>query len=419
MAELTFIILYLVCATWEVFMMCINKRFYGDAQLANYNITNIQVIIYFVIYLLIWLIAYRVYTRRLFRSKKEFQVKIIVDEKKIKNILLVWLIFSIAFTGLTGVGIVGGGATSKYSPIFSMLDASVFFPFYYILFRNGKYKRFFWINTILFCILQVMQGWSGFILTLFMYEFYFWAKRRHKKKNIIVCIVFTVACLVAGAFAYSIMQPFKMSVRFHYTFNRSMILDFDEAMTMLIQRISPFSRSTYALYNMPSIKEWYWFEPRGLKEIMSYVKPIMPRFLMPNKNIMSISECIFAAVLNMPFPGVSSGSGFFVYAILLFYCDWLSGIVWLFLFFIYIYVMKKIYLAFEIYKGQMDILFFGLILRILMGGSLETLFFHKEFKLIFIIPILYCLKAVKFSKNKKLNYVTWKFNIKKFRGGLI
>lgn len=146
-------------ALWIGFFGCINTGFFsGDLKgvkvsLNNYELFVIAIIYQFIIFLsfLIFLIV----TRYKFTLGK-YCVEIV--NFKFSILLFVVLIMHIAFVSYTGVGKVFGGNTNIFSPIFSITAPSAIFFFYYLIVRENAGKIFF-INVLLFVLLELLKGW--------------------------------------------------------------------------------------------------------------------------------------------------------------------------------------------------------------------------------------------------------------------
>lgn len=400
MAEQTFIVLYCVCAIIEAILMCLNHKFYGDVEGAIYNIESIDVLMYLIVLLLLWFTVYLFYNTTKKKKGNSHGIKCFVNSK-MHYFFCVWALIYIYYTITTGVGIVGSNRTSPYSFIFSMFDINVIFPFYYVLFREDKYHRkLFVFNIVFYSVLRILQGWTGFIVNIFLYELYFYAKRKNKKASIIKSMLLVLIILLAGAYVYKTMYPLKMAIRYNYSFSFKLAIPYDEALSKLTSRFSTFSRGTYALFNIKEIKKWYIREYKFLLEIQDIFRPIVPRKIMPDKDFMGLSSCIFAAACNQRILQASSSPGILVYIIMLFYCDPLSGIIWIFMYVSYFFIMRKICFALEtISNHQMDILYFSIIISMTTTGSLNTLFSQQYMKLVFIVPLLHMFKIIKFRRN--------------------
>lgn len=404
MPELTFIFLYIICAVSEAFLMCINHKYYGDVEGAAYNLSTFQVSLYLLIFVMLWLGMYYFYCITKKNKGSNRGIKCFVNPK-INYFLIIWFSIYILYTLNTGIGKAGSNNNAnRYSIIFSMFDINVIFPIYYILFRcNKKYRKLFIINVILYCVLKLMQGWTGFIVNIFMYELFFYYRNRHSQKNVIKSIFLVTFIIFGGAFLYRIMYPLKMAIRYNYQFTMKMTIPYSESLSKLTSRFSTFCRGTYVLYNMDSIKYWYIGENKFLLEIQDSIRSIVPRAVMPDKDFMSMSACTFASIYNERMLGSSSSPGIFPYIVTLFYCDPISGVIWLLQFIIYYLVMRKIYSSLEVERnGQMDILYFQLIISMLITGSINVNFTQQAMKLIFIVPVLLMFGMIKL---RRLNYV--------------
>lgn len=402
MCELIFIFLYIMCALVEAVLMCINHQYYGDTQGAYYNIDDYQIIVCLFIFILTWIFGYLFYLRTRHKKGKPVEKKIYVKDK-FTYVMTIWLIVYLIYTFKTKVGIVGSNAVSKLSPIFSMLDVTVVFNIYYILFRKREKKKIFILNVVLFCVLRIIQGFTGFILDIAMFELYFYCIRHKIKKNFIISCFVIMAMVFGGALFYRIMYPLKFAIRNDYGFEFTLILPYWDAVSKLISRFSTFSRGTFALFNMNKIKKLYLSQNIFLAEIKDIFKPVMPRFIMRNKDFASLCSCIFIAAFDtLEKAGGSSSPGILIYAAMVVFSDPLSAIIWLPLYIASFKFVSKIYALLEVNStAELDILYFSLIIRYLMTGYLQPLLMITNIKLIFIGPFLYCIGMIRIKNNAK------------------
>lgn len=364
----------------------------GGAEDLRLTVSSMEIFILLLITILIFLFGYLFYVKTR-RIKGIFLFpKLSVNTKKFNSFFLIIVLANIIFLLSTGVGVVGGSATSSYSWIFSALSIEQLFPFYYLLCREDKGKLF-WGNVILFSLFRILQGWTSFLLTIAIFEMFFFFKRHKLSKLTQISIIFNLPLLfiLIGGKVYQYAYVLKNQIRYDITFYLSYI----DGTIKFVERISNFPMAVTAYQNLNLIKVLYLSETLPIKEVLSIFRPLIPSFLMSYKEFRPINNVVVQSIYSTVSEATSTGIGLPMYITSLFYTDLASGLIWLFLIFFLFITIRSIMLSVERYPGQLDILYFLLILSVISNGSIEMVFSYGYIKLIYFIPFLLFFKVIK------------------------
>ena len=126
----------------------------------------------------------------------------------------------------------------------------------------------------------------------------------------------------------------------------------------------------------------------------------MPSFIMTNKIFLSINAIAKQSMVMYPIENTSLNIGIISYAISLFNADLMAGIIWIILLFVSIKAIRIIIKSLEEYQGQLDILYFILLINVYNIGSLETVIASNYIPLLFMFPVLWFLKIFKIYRVK-------------------
>jgi len=116
---------------------------------------------------------------------------------------------------------------------------------------------------------------------------------------------------------------------------------------------------------------------------------------MENKEFRSINNLIKQAFYPYIEATTSTDIGFIMYSVLVFSTDMNDGIILLMMTIILLLINKFIYDSFEEYRGQLDFLYFLLIMKLYYTGSPEMVFSYGSIGIIFLLPLLIGLAAIK------------------------
>lgn len=132
-------------------------------------------------------------------------------------------------------------------------------------------------------------------------------------------------------------------------------------------------------------------------------RPLVPGLLMPFKYFRPMNNVFVQAIHNDITPITSSNAGLLSYAGTLFYSNFSTGLIWLIITIFLFIVISSIIRALEEYKGQLDIIYFLLIIEIYNVAALEQVFSYGYLSLFYIGPFLWFFKIIKVKYGREMN----------------
>lgn len=99
----------------------------------------------------------------------------------------------------------------------------------------------------------------------------------------------------------------------------------------------------------------------------------------------------------------SSDIGFFMYFFSVFSVDMIDGVLVLMLTALLFLINKFIIDSFEQYRGQLNFLYFLLIMKLYYTTSPEIVFGYRLIGLLIFLPLLFATGAIKIKNSKKVN----------------
>jgi hypothetical protein len=153
--------------------------------------------------------------------------------------------------------------------LFNIMQINFIFPFYYALNRQNGYKVLFFINTFLFSLIFIIQGFTGILLYIAFIEFYI-----RKKVVSVLYILFIPLTLIFLSFIYMYIYPIKIAIR-----EGSYIpIDFNYALVLFLGRISLLSNTYVIVQNIDDILDLIRNFP-DLFSILRAIRILIPKFL--------------------------------------------------------------------------------------------------------------------------------------------
>lgn len=395
MAEKIVITIYILSHLVSGLYLIANRKYTGEAKAIDYLTVN-NITIFWMLFILVigYFIMYGFY-KATKNSKFRFIFmprKIEVNKNKAHKFIFVVLIAQLIFSLTTGVGRVGSTATSSYSFLFSFFRVESAFLFYYILCRDRK--KIFVINVILFFIYRLSLGWTWFIFQYAVIELfiYFNKHRKYVKLSNIKTVMYTGILMLLGAKVYQYLYQLKFYIRLNtWEFK----LNYLDSLSALTNRFSFFPLSVANYQNLELIKLLYHQEGIYLKDILAMFRPLVPGFLMPFKYFRPMNNVFVQAIHNDITPITSSNAGIFSYATTLFYSDFFTGVLWLVLTLFLFILIASLIKALEEYEGQLNIVYFLLIIEVFNVAALEQVFSYGYLSLFYIAPFLLIFKVIK------------------------
>jgi len=210
------------------------------------------------------------------------------NRKRLEFFLFIYITANIIFYLKTGIGKASSvWSRNPISFLFNIFNLDLLIFIYYITFREQFTKKYFFI-LFLYFLFQLLKGWSGFFLTIIIYELYYRSyKRGFNKFLALVPVSFFI-----GAFVYMFVYPLKFFIRLG-VFTAISYLD---AVTNLFERLSFFTSSLAGVQNAEEIRKLYDFYGYQHTEILAFFKPVTPSFMFPNKDFKSINNLLAQTV---------------------------------------------------------------------------------------------------------------------------
>lgn len=396
MTEKLYISLYVIALLLLGFATMATGETYGEA--INVVLPGWEIFVLMLVYLLTYVAAYQIYRVTYYRLPGIKQIpKMQMNQKKIHTFYFICLVVSMAGTVFFQVGRLGAQVTTRFSFLFSILKFSEFFPLYYVAARNKKAKLY-WVNIAFFCVLRTAQGWMGWVLTVAVLELYFrikdggWIARIfYKCKSQLMA----VAAILAGGVMYWLLIPLREAIRYggkmeYYT------ITFWESMRRLVERLNNFPVYTSAWQNAETIAAFYHKQSILLAEFKSMFAPVVPSFLMPNKDIRVLGNLVQQAMWPTLENGTSTGFGFLMYWYTLLKCDFVDFMVCAITFIIGSIVTCAILKAFDNKDHDMRILWFIYLVSVAGGSSLSQLFGYGYLAALYLVVIMLLCGVIKY-----------------------
>lgn len=400
MGEIVTLFIYIICTTIIGLSIVINREFTGEINRFQLTVSNLE--IFFILFITVvgfW-IVYFFYKNTKKRKKYLTKSKWIVDIDKFNRFFFIAIVSQIVFVSMTSVGVVGSGATSGISFIFSLLGLNVLFNFYYFICRRKK-SRIYILNIVLFSILRFVQGWTGFIFYIAIFEIYFYFKRKKRVRIEDVLKVFSLP--TAGILAGGKIYQYAYALKFERRFGSIYELSYYEGLINLVNRLTHINMSIGAYQNLDIIKQLYLESGLLFAEAQGLFRPILPRFIMPYKEFRTLNNFIVQAFWPNIVFYTSSGFGLINYSLTLLYISFFDFLVWAIFTIALFSFSRRLINSFERYKGQLDFLYFLLVLHVFTNGSPEFVFGYGYFQLIYVVPLLFMLKIIKLDRRKRSN----------------
>lgn len=399
MAEKITIMLYIISHTVLALYMMFNRKYAGEAKGINtLMVDNLSIFTLLLVTILGYIILYWFYKKTRLKKPcfKFLLLNLELNIRKMHYFFFILVVAQLLFFIYTGVGRVYGSATSSISFIFSFLSVDSLFLFYYVLGREKR--KIYLLNILLFSALELMRGWTGFILDILVIEMYFYFKNR--KKNILDPILISTiptALILFGGKIYQYVFQFKNYIRYNSWFLK---IDYIEGLVQLTSRLSFFPLSVSVFQNFRIIKELYLAENIFLKDIQAMFRPLLPRFIMPFKEFRTLNNAFKQAIYYDITNKTSANVGFIGYTFQLFYTEFFTGVVWLFLMTMMFLIISSIIRSAEQYKGQLNILYFLLLINIYQIATLETVYSYGYIRLFYLIPFMFLFKIIRVRKRE-------------------
>lgn len=399
MAEKVYVSLYITSMVLVAIYMISTKQYAGElSQFQNYN-TSFELSILLGYSILGFIAAYLFYV--VTKNKKIFlsTTPLRVNTLRLVGVFFCLVILQLIFLLVTDVGRVGSQATSPYSPVFALLNVDAFFGFFYFLTRKSTRvkKLYFWLVVVTYLVFKLLQGWSGVILVVFFFELYFYFKSRKIRpwRSVVIVLFLPLFLILSGGKLYHYVYPYKYEIRGMGISE----INYSESVVQLTNRLTFFPIAVGAYEKNREIKLNILQDDTSFREIKGFFRPFAPRLLMENKEFRSINNLVIQAFYPDETAITSSDIGLIMYVITLFSSNMAEGILWVFFTMILLVINKVIIDSFEQYRGQLNFLYFLLIMKLYYTASLEMVFSYGSIGLLLLLPLLFATGAVKVKKS--------------------
>ncbi len=269
-----------------------------------------------------------------FFQNKRFSISskysISFERGKIELYLLIIFAMNFFLLFTTGVGKAGGEyKSSPLSSLLALLNYEFFFWIYFIEY-NAERNFSYYLVTVAYILLQLLQGWSSFFLTFFFCILCMSSSKWKKRLLILLPLVF-----LSGGAVYTIIYPYKNFIRF----GKFIQVSYGEALLNLLERLTKIPNACVAIQNQEKIINLYYQFNNQKTELLSFCYPWVPGFLMKNKSKRVFSNLIMLSVYPDYSENMSAGVGI-SYMLLFAKLHWFYPLVYITIILLYFFVYK-------------------------------------------------------------------------------
>ncbi len=368
---------------------------YGEA--GEIRLGAFPIALLLLVYLFAFAAAYYYY-KRTWKRMPCFRgfPKLDIDRKRIHWFYLICLVISLLGLVLFDNGRVMGTSSTRFSFLFNLIKYSEFFPIYYVAARDTK-KKLYWVNILLYCLVRTLCGWTSWILTVGMLEVFFrvkdrgWLRRTFRAMKSGMIAVAGIAC---GSLAYFFLFPLKNAVRYttHIKYFRLTVW---ESLVALVERFCNFATCLSAWQDRQAIADLYQKQGIFLSEFKTIFSPLVPSFIMRNKDIRGMGNIVLWAVYPNMGNGSGTGYGFLMYWYTLFRCsiaDFIACAAIAVVSFLLICTLLK---AFDNEAHDMRILYFILLIDLARGSPVSQWIGYGYIASLYLIVFMIFLGVIK------------------------
>ncbi|WP_157882722.1 oligosaccharide repeat unit polymerase [Yersinia pestis] len=273
-----------------------------------------------------------------------------------------------------------------------LLQHPVLYSFSITLLLEKMPERFFFINVLLFVLLELLKGWSGFLLTIFMFEIYFYIKRNSSSRLLKIPFLFSITLpfilLLSGGFLYKHIYILKNDIRGISVVSDN--LEYIDAVEMLSDRLTNFSTAAGVYSRYDSVVDIAKLQ-NEYAEIKGFFRPLVPNFIMENKSFSALNNSAMLAFFPDYRDDSSVDLGFVMYYYVLFESRVSDAFLSLFLSFFLCVVLSVIFKILSKNNQNINLLIFIMIFSLLYTSSNEMVFARGNIIILFYIPMLFYL----------------------------
>lgn len=378
----------------------------GEVKGLNLQLGRFELFLLLIIQIVMLGLSYPAFLKtkdRTLKIHRGSSYRLEINYKAMHRFMLLLLLANILFTASTGNATLGREVTSKVSFIFNIIQVRPLFLIYYVCVRQTK-KTVYWINIVLYMVFRFMCGWSGHILTIVFLEAFLRIKYHKIQVNLRWLLkmngILVVSAFFVGSWMYCFVYPFKNSIRYGYSIGSIPPLSFSAGVEALLSRFTNYPVTVAAVQNHNLIASLYQEQGKLLWEVESIFSPLLPRFIMPNKEFRGLNNIVKWTV----FPGMdrTTGSGYnvLVYWANIFECSMGCFLVAIITLIVLFMISKKIIYLFDNGSKDVEILYFMLLYTVFSGSNLSSIFGYGYIPLLYTIPIMVILGIVKVKRRQ-------------------
>lgn len=323
-----------------------------------------------------------------FCISKNFQF--VLNRRRFEYYLIIIMILNILLLATTGVGKAGGEyKSSALSSVLALLNYEFFFWIYFIEYSSNRDFKYYFICFI-YILLQLLQGWSSFVLSFFFAILCMSNEKQQKKLLILLPFIF-----LGGGAIYTILYPFKNFIRF----GKFIPLSYSEGLLALMERLTKFPNACVAIQNQNKIIDLYYSFNSKQTEVLSFFYPWVPGFLMPDKTGRIFNNLIMLSVYPSYSSTQSAGTGI-SYIYLLGKLSWVYPLILLLTYFLYFFIYKLLVDSLVTNKKYVNYLSFVVSFYFLRGFCMRQ--YGMFVPVLWTLIILLLFKCIKIKKINSL-----------------
>lgn len=298
-------------------------------------------------------------------------------KKKLEIYLILIMFLNMILLLTTGVGKAGGEyKSSLLSSLLAMLNFEFFFWVYFIEYYSKRNSIYYLICGI-YILLNLLQGWSNFILQFFFVILGLSEEKQKKKILLVLPFIY-----LGGGALYTFVYPLKNFIRFGKYFS----ISYGEGLLALTERLTKFPNVCVAVQNKNKIIDLYYSFNSKVTEIISFFYPWVPGFIIPNKSTRVFNNLIMLSVYPSYSETISAGTGL-SYIFLLGKLSWFYPFILVFIYLVYFILNKTLADSLISNRKSSNILPFFVSFYLLRGYALRQygLFIPVLFTFAFLV----------------------------------
>lgn len=398
MTEKLYLYVYILCATILGVATILTGKSYGETN--QVQLDSIIVVLLLIIYILAYLLLYHFYYKTQFTIPHIKGFPKFYFTQKIHVLVFSALMFKLFGLLAFNIGSSERNVTTLFSILFNLVKIEEFFPIYYVVSRKTN-NKFYWFNLLVFAVLRILQGWTGWILTITILELFL---QENEYKGVYIFLsrhskaLLASIAIISGGLIYYFAYPLKNYIRFGGNINYYS-LSIEGAVYQLVSRMTSFPVFTAMIQYGKKTIQLYRTQGVFLCEFKSLFRPLIPAFIFRNKDFRVITNLI----LQAQWPNISNETGTNIglagYWILLLRCDVADFVFCLAITLGVLLLIFSIFDAFDDGSHNVRILYFLQIMAFGLGGSLEATLSNGYFGAFYMLLILIIFGGVKIGES--------------------